>query len=453
MAVKVSRILHAGYAFECEGTQILFDPIFENPFSRNCHAFPSAGFDLAAIRALRPAAVFISHFHDDHCSLESLAVLDRRTPIHLYCLFDELLDMIRSLGFTDVRSLDLNVPVPVGPFEVIPRRALDADVDSLFQIRAAGLEVLNVVDSWIDEPTLERLARFAPWDLVLWPFQTMREIEVIAPRGAKPAPDAIPDEWIDQLKRLAPRFVVPSSCQFRMESWSWYNHAFFPVSYERFRRDVEGALPETRVVRMDPSVSFELTKDGLKDSPRLSWVLPGNESGMDYDYRPNLTPPSTAEVARRLPELTSAERAAVRDYCRSGLAERFREIRPVEEGYFLEPRLWRLSIYDQEGTAEHFHYVVSPEGIAAAGADLGAPGWTTEVPAFKLHAALTDGEALTSMYVRLNDVEFPPEIEENVRSADLNEDPLIRCLFEGVFGAYQRGQLRKLTEGKTPSSE
>lgn len=453
MALKVSRILHAGYAFECEGTQILFDPIFENPFSRNCHAFPSADFDLAAIRALRPAAVFISHFHDDHCSLESLALLDRRTPIHLYCLFDELFDMIRSLGFTDVRPLDLNVPVIVGPFEVIPRRALDADVDSLFQIRAAGLEVLNVVDSWIDEPTLERLARSAPWDLVLWPFQTMREIEVIAPREAPPAPGGIPDEWLDQLKRLAPRFVVPSSCQFRMESWSWCNHAFFPISYERFRRDVEGALPDTRVVRMDPSVSFELTREGLKDSARLSWVLPGEENGTDYDYRPNLTPPSTAEIARHLPALTSVERAVVRDYCRSGLAERFRELLPAEGGYFLEPRLWRLSVYDQEGTAEHFHYVVSPGVIAAAGSDPGRPDWTTEVPVFKLYAALMDGETLTSMYVRLNDAEFPPEIEESVRSADLNEDPLIRCLFEGVFGAYQRGQLRKLTERQTSSPE
>lgn len=446
MALKVSRILHAGYALECEGTQILFDPIFENPFSRNCHAFPSAGFDLAAIRSLRPAAVFISHFHDDHCSLESLALLDRGTPIHLYCLFDELFDMIRSLGFTDVRPLDLNVPVLVGPFEVIPRRALDADVDSLFQIRAEGLEILNVVDSWIDEPTLERLARFAPWDLVLWPFQTMREIEVVAPRGVKPAPARVPDEWIEQLRRLAPRFVVPSSCQFRMESWSWYNHAFFPISYEGFRRDVEGALPGVRVVRMDPSVSFELTKDGLKDSPRLSWVLLADENRVDYEYRPNLPPPSTGEIARHLPALTSVEREVVRDYCRSGLGDRFRELPPAEEGYFLEPRIWRLSVYDHGGAAEHFNYVVSTGALAVAGTDIGRPDWTTEVPAFKLHAALKDGEALTSMYVRLNDAEFPPEIEAKVRSAEITEDPLIRCLFEGHFGAYQRAQLRKLTQ-------
>ena len=37
-ALTISRILHAGYVFECDGSRIAFDTIFENPFSRNCHA-------------------------------------------------------------------------------------------------------------------------------------------------------------------------------------------------------------------------------------------------------------------------------------------------------------------------------------------------------------------------------------------------------------------------------
>eukprot|EP01133_Synstelium_polycarpum_P020714 gene20714-24877_t len=139
MPLKISRILHAGYVFECEGTAIAFDPIVENPFSRNCHAFPSVRFDLDAVRRLRWDAVFISHFHDDHCSLDSLDALDRATPIYLYCVFDELFVMLRALGFTHVQRLHVDVPVRVGAIEVIPRRALDDDVDSLFQVRAGGL--------------------------------------------------------------------------------------------------------------------------------------------------------------------------------------------------------------------------------------------------------------------------------------------------------------------------
>ncbi|MFP5394376.1 MAG: MBL fold metallo-hydrolase, partial [Gammaproteobacteria bacterium] len=132
MTLTIARILHAGYQFSCDGVDILFDPIVENPFSRNCHAFPDVRFDLERVRALRPAAVFISHYHDDHCSLDSLDLLPRDTPIYLYCLFEELFDMLRALGFVHVHQLRTNVPVRIGPFTVTPREALDAEVDSMF---------------------------------------------------------------------------------------------------------------------------------------------------------------------------------------------------------------------------------------------------------------------------------------------------------------------------------
>ena len=264
--MKISRILHAGYVFDSGATRILFDPVFENPFSRNCHAFPDVRFDHAQIRGLRPDAVFISHFHDDHCSMESLDYLDRATPVYLYCLFDELFAMLRALGFVQVHRLEIDVPVRVGAFEIIPRRALDAEVDSMFHIRAEGLNVLNVVDAWMDPETLEQLKPFAPWDMVLWPFQTMREVDVIAPSRAARGPVALPEEWPEQLQALAPRHVVPSSCQFRQEPWSWYNHALFPITYRRFADEVGAWLPEARVVRLNPSAAVELSADAATHS-------------------------------------------------------------------------------------------------------------------------------------------------------------------------------------------
>jgi hypothetical protein len=149
---------------------------------------------------------------------------------------DELFAMVRDLGFLNVHPLQLNVGITAGPFEVFSREALDSEVDSMFQIKVAGLNVLNVVDSWIDPATLPELARDAPWDMVLWPFQTMREIEVLSPSKATVAPPELPADWIDQLRILNPRYVVPSSCQFLQEAWSWYNHAFFPIEKTRGRQ-------------------------------------------------------------------------------------------------------------------------------------------------------------------------------------------------------------------------
>ena len=447
MSLQISRILHAGYVFECEGTLIAFDPIFENPFSRNCHAFPDVRFDHERIKALTFAAVFISHFHDDHCSLESLDFLDRKTPIHIYCLFDELFAMVRELGFVNVYRLKIDVPVSVGPFEIFPREALDADVDSMFHIKAAGLNVLNVVDSWMGPETLTQLAHDAPWDMVLWPFQTMREIEVLSPSRAAPASLALPEEWIDQLKVLNPRYVVPSSCQFLQEPWSWYNQAFFPISYRQFQEEVEAALPRARVVRLNPSVSMTLDDRSLQASSPLDWVLPIGEQDVDYRYDPAVVPPRTADIARHFPPLTAAQTARVIAYCHSGLLEKYREMELPPDSFFEKERVWRLSVYDHQGTGTHFRYRLAGDDIAPVTGEDDALSWTTEIPISKFHAALELGESLTSMYMRINDAVFDAATEQDIQSADIVDDPLIRCLFNDAFGAYQAAQLRRLGKG------
>lgn len=446
MPLKISRILHAGYVFDCDGTAIAFDPIVENPFSRNCHAFPDVRFDLDQVRQLRLDAVFISHFHDDHLSLESLDFLDRATPIYLYCIFDELFEMIRALGFEKVARLQVDVPVRVGAIEVIPRRALDDDVDSLFQVRAAGVNVLNVVDSWIGPETLAQLAGLGPWDMVLWPFQTMREVAVIAPRLAGPARPTLPDDWLEQLQVLAPRYIVPSSCQFVQEDWSWYNHAMFPVTYRQFAREVGAALPKASVLRLDPSVSVLLDADGLRPAAPLPWVIPVGPQEIDFDYRPGLAPPATADIARRFPALSEADAALVLDFCRHGLLERYRDMELFEDSYFQQPRLWRLSLYRHDGAATVLHYRLDGDLIdlvPSPGLDE-APSWTTDVPLAKCHAALVLGESLTSMYMRINDADFDAATLEQLKQADITDDPLIRCLFNDAIGAYQAAQLKRL---------
>ncbi|MBA5688191.1 MBL fold metallo-hydrolase [Rugamonas apoptosis] len=449
MSLKISRILHAGYVFECGATRIAFDPVFENPFSRNCHAFPDVRFDLEQIRRQRFSAVFISHFHDDHCSFDSLDLLDRDTTIYLYCLFDELFAMLRELGFRDVRALRIDEAVTIGTIEVVPREAIDADVDSMFQIRAEGLNVLNVVDAWIAPVTLAELARQAPWHMVLWPFQTMREVEVLMPSRAGIDPVEIPAEWLDQLKVLNPRYVVPSSCQFQQEPWSWYNRAFFPLTYRLFQQTVEAALPQARVVRLNPSVSVTLDATSLQPSAPLPWVIPVGEQDVDYQYDGHAAPPATADIARHFAPLTAQQTQTVLDYCHAGLLEKYAGMELEPGGYFDQPRVWRLSLYGHDGTVTHLRYRVHGDSIARLPDDDSSPlGWTTEVPLAKVYAALVLGESLTSMYMRINDERFDAATEEEIADAEIVDDPLIRCLFNDAFGAYQAAQLRRLKAGK-----
>jgi hypothetical protein len=275
----------------------------------------------------------------------------------------------------------------------------------------------------------------------------MREIEVLAPSRADTATLESPAEWMDQLKVLNPRYVVPSSCQFIQEDWSWYNHRFFPISYRQFAHDVQAALPDTGVIRLNPSVSLVLDAHSLAASAPLPWVIPVGDQDVDYRYDASVAPPHTSGIARRFPALTSAQTQAVLNYCRTGLLEKYRDMELPEDSYFDKPRLWRLSVYDHTGAESRFHYRVEGDHITLLERPDGPLAWTTEVPMSKLYAALALGESLTSMYMRINDAAFDADIEVDIETAEIVDDPLIRCLFNDVFGAYQAAQLRRLKQG------
>lgn len=449
--MKISRILHAGYIFANEGEQIAFDPIFENPFSGNCFAFPEVQLNNVEIQKLKLSAVFISHYHDDHCSLESLIHLDRDTPIYLYCLHEELFAMLRELGFVHVHALKLHQTVHIGTFAITPWRALDADVDSIFQIRCENLNILNVVDSWIDAEILQKLIKQGPWDLILWPFQTMRELEVLSPRRAAPATGDLPVEWIEQFKQLKPKYLVPSSCQFQMEKWSWYNFLFFPISYAGFTRQISQVLPNCEVVRMNPGQSFEFKQNQILPAEALSWIQPIGEQNVDYAYQPNLVVPSTSEIACHFLPLSNLQHERVIQYCTHDLLKKYASLE-TDDGYFRKQRIWHLSIYDHRGVESCFYYRIEKASIQLLAERVADMEWSTEVPMAKLFAAIALGESLTSMYVRINDMVFSAKVEEEIGSVDIMEDPLLRCLFNGEFGAYQRAQLQKLKKQRVGDS-
>ena len=147
-------------------------------------------------------------------------------------------------------------------------------------------------------------------------------------------------------------------------------------------------------------------------------------------------PPPTSDIARHFAPLDAGQTALALDYCRSGLLEKYQDMELPPDSYFETPCIWQLSVYDHEGAVRQFRYRIHGDRIALAG-DEEAPTWMTEIPIAKLYAGLALGESLTSMYMRINGA--PPD-------ADIVDDPLIRCLFNDAFGAYQSAQLQRIKE-------
>lgn len=443
MPLKISRILHAGYLLECENARIAFDPIFENPFSLNCFSFPEVEFSPEKIKKLKLDAVFISHYHDDHCSFESLKLLDRDIPIYMFCQFEEIFTLLRELGFKNVFSLQLNNTISIGDFEILPRKALDEDVDSLFHIKYKNLNILNVVDSWIDYETLDLLAQ-TEWNLILWPFQTMRELEVLSPLRATKAPRELPPEWKEQIKILNPQFIVPSSCQFKFEEWSWYNKFYFPISYESFSNQVSLLLPVVKVIRMDPSESFLIGENSVEKCGSLDWLrITTPDTIVDYEYDENLLAPDMSEVAKNFKSLNENQKERVISFCTREIIQKYTCLENLDTEYFKKERIWKLSLFDHNGMALDFFFSISKDGINISEKKQKFE-WLTEIPIATLHEALENAASLNTLYIRINNCSFDPQTEKNLEEADPMQDPLLRCLYNGIFASYQKHQLKNI---------
>ena len=183
------------------------------------------------------------------------------------------------------------------------------------------------------------------------------------------------------------------------------------------------------------------------DTAPLAWVVPVGEQDVDYDYREGAAWPSTADIAAHFPPLTPAQAARVLAYCEHGLPDTYRAMELPSDSYFEKPRVWRLSVFDlfdHAGGATHFHYRVEGDRIERLAGCVAPLSWTTEIAAAKLYAGLELGESLTSMYMRINEAPFDAATEADLADADIVDDPLIRCMFDDAFGAYQAAQLRRI---------
>ena len=132
------------------------------------------------------------------------------------------------------------------------------------------------------------------------------------------------------------------------------------------------------------------------------------------------------------------------DFCQAEIVERFQCLPEPQDAYFAKSRIWRLVIYNNLGQAFNFHYKIKLNLIESLGAELLDPSWLTEISMTKLYGALENGETLSSIYIRINDILFDSQTEDELQDVDLIEDPLLRCLYQSSFGGYQKNQLRKL---------
>ncbi|MFN8846910.1 MAG: hypothetical protein ACK5W9_08675 [Bdellovibrionales bacterium] len=319
----------------------------------------------------------------------------------------------------------------INNIEVIARSALNPEMDCVFEIKCEGLKILNVVDSWLDPLTYQFLVHESPWDLILWPFQILREAEVLSPKLCRENPEAWPQEWIEQLKMLNPRCLIPSSCQFRHEDWSWYNKSLFSVSYADFFQIVENHFPKTQALKLNPGQSLVIEKNNFSLGPALDWIQYKNFEDSDYFWDKDFTILNQNEISKKFPGLSILEKEVIQNFLELEIIPIFFEIGPSNALFFNVRRFWKLSVFDSQGFEIVYSYIIDENQLIRTHTIENSPYWHTQISEFKLYCALRRGEPITSLYI---------QVREHFNE-DVLEDPLIRILSARDPLKYQKYQL------------
>lgn len=113
---------HQGWLFQSDSVAVLVDPLLREDFGQ-LHAleyrmFPPRVLDPDAFPKLD--ALVLSHEHDDHFDIPSLALLDRDIPVYLSIRSSTAARRILAeMGFT-VHPLIPGIPVDIGDLELLP---------------------------------------------------------------------------------------------------------------------------------------------------------------------------------------------------------------------------------------------------------------------------------------------------------------------------------------------
>ncbi len=310
---------HQGWLVRSGRSAILVDPVlcedFGEAYALDYRVYPPREIDLAAFPPID--ALVLTHEHDDHFDIPSLARLDRRIPVWLSAHSSTAATQIlREMGFV-VRPLVPGAPIIVGDLEVVPFSGdhLSVNCDDewdalpfLIRDRAGHGSLFSMVDIMMVPGHLDWARSCVPQPgLVTWTNNTLDWSHTAEDLTAVAAHDASTEQCAERMhdgwQKVASRWGEPAAMlmcaggfTFHGER-SWLNDRVFGIDVEgvcgmlnqrhrgdRFVCTRPGQtfwMEHNRLVRVDDRTPF------LGTPPRPRWPLRRRDPAMTVpDYPP-----------------------------------------------------------------------------------------------------------------------------------------------------------------------
>ncbi|MGP0564783.1 MULTISPECIES: MBL fold metallo-hydrolase [unclassified Nitrospina] len=262
--MKTTLIGHACLWIESKDTTMLCDPcLFSIHFEELNHYYPKVEIDREKLK--RPDVLYLSHRHQDHFDIRTLAYLPK--DLKVFCPQDPLmLECLKELGYSDVTAVESFESYTVKGLTLIPTPSLLEDYypEHGVIVRDGEVSIWNQVDTIVSPKIIEYIHRICGRvDLAHLRFQPLLEQNF-----AFHKPCVLPFEeyssFLKVAKALSPKFAVPGSAGERFfDRFDFLNHFVFPTTQEQFLEDLREFAPEIQSSVFNPGDIAEITKEGV----------------------------------------------------------------------------------------------------------------------------------------------------------------------------------------------
>jgi len=378
--MRITLLGHASLLVEMDGATCLMDPVFFDPFEEGAVvSCPKRRLDPEKLP--RIDTLIVSHRHPDHFDLPSLSRVphdaDAIVPADALIVY-----ALQKLGFARIHPVYPMGPIRSDAFELYPTRsALRSIPEFGLVFKDASGTFWNQVDSVLTADTIDAvMGRFGGIDL-LFAMYASQNFEYFDNRSTE-FPYEIHRQNLENVMRIAPRWIVPGAAGFRFcGNHAWLNHFLFPISRERFIADLKrlGFGGETRM--MNPGDVIEIDRGRTSYRPGASEIavtVQDDTAALRFDPTapvPDLVDPnpegrSRAELKRIIDRFVMEGIAA---YTRSDFATGDR----VLDLYRQRTARYALGIVFAEGAPEWYRFDFDEHAVrivtgeeAAAAADI-----------------------------------------------------------------------------------
>lgn len=418
--IKTTLIGHASLLIQSKETTILTDPVWFDYLWEEINVLcPRTELNKDTIPPVD--VLFLSHRHQDHFDVRTLAYLKRnnrilKPDVRIMAPNDDiLLEVLKELEFENVEILADFEPIQVKDVTITPTPSLNQASTSQDYFPEHGLLVndgevtaWNQVDTIVSPEIIDHIKQqYGGVD-----FAHSRFLPLLEGNFTYHKPVVLPfDEYcsfLNAMRALAPRFVVPGSAAFRYrDEFTFMNHYTFPTTQDQFLSDLSEFCPEIQSSTFLSGDVAHITPNGIRVEPQGSdFVRTVEDDSYRVAFKPVLEV-SPIQTRTTDPAQHENEMKVIRDFIENHFMERILKSE-ILEGWKHWKVVYQLEVFGQ-GESEVWSIDFGQSELRIQKGDLGKINLYEGVASSELYALIEkttswDYVALCGNYRTFNNI-------------------------------------------------